>query len=112
MFKKWLSIQPSTTSSTFRNLQLININNIFTDLVFQTQQISIHDLACQTLDKAEDMAQIYAQQALEEKKNYYIPDIIIKTIYSSTKSCQQLLAAKIILHNVHNMTSNKDHLQY
>ncbi len=92
MFKKWLSIQSLPTSCTFRDLQLININHIFTELVFQTQQTSIHDLALQTLAKAAEMAQIYAQKAFDEKnkllqtrsnhKNISLFDKIMTTIIS------------------------------
>jgi len=67
MFKKWLPIQTLSTSCTFRDLHLTNINDIFTQLVFQTKQTSIHDLALQTLAKSEEMSQIYAQKAFEEK---------------------------------------------
>jgi hypothetical protein len=82
MFKKWLSMRSVPESISFPDLQLTNINQIVTQLLFQISQTPItnlsidennstdkfaHALAHQTLSKAESIAQAYAQKAVEVK---------------------------------------------
>jgi hypothetical protein len=99
MFKKWLSIQTLPTSCTIQDLKLNNINHIFTQLAFKTKHTSINDLAFQTLATAEQMAQIYARKAFEEKtkllytkcnhKDRPLFDKIMATIISRENNIKQ-----------------------
>jgi len=82
MLKKWLSIQSQSTSYTYPDLQLQNITEIITQLIFKQPQIytnhffmpnnnsietSAPALFDQALAKAEAIAQGFVQKATEAK---------------------------------------------
>jgi hypothetical protein len=82
MFQKWLSIQSVTTSYAYPDLQLTNITQILTQLIFKQPHISNNNffmannnsmnpvappLFEQTLIKAEAIAQGFVQKATEAK---------------------------------------------
>ncbi|CAF3564401.1 unnamed protein product [Rotaria socialis] len=63
LFKNSFSSQTFPTSYTSPNIQLPQINQLLTQLVFQIQHTSPNELAIHTLAKAEQMAQSYGQIA-------------------------------------------------
>jgi hypothetical protein len=88
MFKKWFSIQFIPTSYTYPDLQLQNIMEIITQLIFKPPQLYTNHffmtnnnstdtyapiLFEQTLAKAEAIAQSFVQKAIEAKGRLWGP---------------------------------------
>ena len=79
------------------------MNSIFTDLVFQTQQTSIDDLASQTLTKAEEITNTYAQKAFNEKQKL----LNVKSSHKNIAHFDKIM--EVVLNRGHNMLERAQH---
>jgi hypothetical protein len=84
LFKNWLSLSDRSTSCTYQDLQLTNINDILTHLIFDKNLSStsfnltnnetisiakfIKDLAEEAISTAETITQGYQQKVNDEKQ--------------------------------------------
>ncbi|CAF3414908.1 unnamed protein product, partial [Rotaria sp. Silwood2] len=99
IFKKWVPLHTPVSSCTFQDIQLPNINRIFTSLAFHYQTLSTEQMAQQTIVRAEDIAQHYTNIATAEKnkllstrtnhKNVQLLDQIITTIIIRENNMRQ-----------------------